>query len=510
MAKDGKAGPTCLSAPEFLEALGQSRVLPDAKWREVRDRYVETTAVDDSLALAHQLIDDGTVTEFQARRLLTGKKALGFGRYALLDHIGQGARGRVFKARHRLMDRVVALKVCVPNAALSETSVARFFREMKIVALLDHPNVVRAIDADVHEGCPYIVMEYLEGEDLEHVYVRRGPLPPDDVVEYMAQASRGLAHAHERGVIHRDIKPTNLFLLKTGIVKVLDLGFGELVGMAGTAGNVFDTDEGVVVGTLDFMSPEQVKDKPIDARTDLFSLGCTMYRLLTGAYAFPGLTREDRLVKRIRESHVPITDVLPGLSYRLVAIVDRLLAGRPEDRYGSAAEAAEALEELLPASRRPDRGTGAKPGTKRPGAGASSGAVEPEAPLDWSLIESALRPTGYGARKTSNLVDRDEPKPPSAKGLSGHRKALEQEGVESGREALQQYRSEVIQMKRAMAELRSTEANDEASSAVETWLERIGEKVGDALAEPSPGLILIAVLTVFLILVALVMAVAVG
>ena len=199
MPDDLKAGPTVVSAPEFLEALERSGVLPDAKWREVQDRYAQTAVVDDSLALAHQLIEDGTLTEFQARRLLSGKKSLSFGRYALLDHIGQGARGRVFKARHRLMDRVVALKVFVPNAALIKTAVSRFFREMKIVALLDHPNVVRAIDADVHEGCPYIVMEYLEGDDLEHVFVRRGPLPPDEVIEYMAQAARGLAHAHEQG-----------------------------------------------------------------------------------------------------------------------------------------------------------------------------------------------------------------------------------------------------------------------------------------------------------------------
>ena len=510
MPKDVKAGPTFLSGPEFLDALERSGVLPDAKCKAVLDRYVRSKALEDPTALAQELVDDGTLTEFQARRLLIGTKSLGFGRYALLDHIGKGARGRVFKARHRLMDRVVALKVFVPNAALSETSLARFFREMKIVALLDHPNVVRAFDADVHEGCPYIVMEYLEGEDLEHVFIRRGPLPPDEVIEFMAQTSRGLAHAHERGVIHRDVKPTNVFLLKSGIVKVLDLGFGELVGMAGQAGNVFDTDEGIVVGTTDFMSPEQVKDKPIDARTDLFSLGCTMYRLLTGAYAFPGVTREDRLLKRIREEHVPITNVRPGLSYRLVAIVDRLLAGRPEDRFSSASEAAEALEALLPPSSRPDRGKNAKAGTKRPGAGASSVPVEPEAPLDWSLIESALRPTGYGGRKTPNLVDRNEPKPPSAKGLSSHRKVIEEGGAESGREALQKYRSELIQMNRAMAELRTTEPKDESPDPAASWLERIGEKVGDYLAEPSPAHIFIAILSVCLVLVALLMAVAVG
>lgn len=407
------------------------------------------------------------------------------------------------------MDRVVALKVLLPDGALSETSVSRFFREMKIVGLLDHPNLIRAIDADVHEGCPFIVMEYLEGNDLERIFARRGPLPPDEVIDYMAQALRGLAHAHEKGVIHRDVKPTNVFLVNTGIVKVLDLGFGELVGMAGLAGNVFDTDEGIVVGTTDFMSPEQVKDQAIDARTDLFSLGCTMYRLLTGAYAFPGVTREDRLVKRIREGHVPITDVRPGFSSRLVAIVERLLAISPDDRFGSAALAAEALEALIPPAGQSERGSSAKSGTKRPGAGVASLPAEPEPPLDWSLIESALRPTVHGAREAPRLVDRNEPKPPSAKGLASHRKILEEEGVESGREVQQKYRNELIQMKRVMSELHSTEPKDESPSAGATWLERIGEKFGDFLAEPSAAQIVIIILTVFLVL-ALALAIAVG
>ncbi len=232
--------------------------------------------------------------------------------------------------------------------------------------------MVRAIDADVHEGYPYIVMEYLEGDDLEHVFARRGPLPPDEVIEYMAQAARGLAHAHEKGVIHRDIKPTNVFLRQYGDrqgARPRIRGAGrEWRGRRATSSI---PTKAVVVGTTDFMSPEQVKDKPIDARTDLFSLGCTMYRLLTGTYAFPGLTREDRLIKRIRERHVPITEVRPGLSSRLVAIVDRLLAVRPDDRFGSAAEVAEALEALIPPAGRSERGTSAKPGTKRPGPGDS-------------------------------------------------------------------------------------------------------------------------------------------
>ncbi len=431
MPQNSKARPARLSAADFLAAVERSGVLPDPKWREVRDRFAQKTERLDSLAIAHQLIDEGSLTEFQARRLLRGKKPVAFGRYTLVDNLGRGARGRIFKARHRLMDRIVALKVLTLDGELSETAVSRFFREMKIVALLDNPNVVRAIDADVHEGHPYIVMEYLEGDDLERVFARRGPLPPNEVIGYMAQAARGLAHAHEKGVIHRDIKPTNMFLVNTGVVKILDLGFGELVGKAGQPGNIFDTDEGIVVGTTDFMSPEQVKDKAVDARTDLFSLGCSMYRLLTGAYAFPGVTREDRLVKRIKERHTPITDVRPGLSEGLVAIVDRLLALRPDDRFASAALAADALEALIAPPARPDSGASAKAKTE-PDSPARSLPSQAEEPLDWSRIEAAIRPSAARAREAQRLVERNEPKPRSAKALSSHRQVLEEEGVESG------------------------------------------------------------------------------
>jgi serine/threonine protein kinase len=508
MADSSKAGPKCLSASDFLSALEQSRILPDEKWRAVRERFVGRMDLDDPSALARQLVKEGTLTLFQARRLLK-KKSLVIGRYILLDHIGQGARGRVFKARHSLMDRVVALKAVLSEPASDERAFARFFREMKIVSLLDHPNVVRAIDADEHEGHPYIIMEYLEGQNLEEVLARRGPLPPDEVIGSMAQVCRGLAHAHEKGVIHRDIKPTNLFLLDTGVVKVLDLGLGALIDKALLSGDGFDTGEGMVVGTTDFMSPEQVQDLPMDVRTDLFSLGCTMYRLLAGTFAFPGLTREDRLVKRVHEEHVPIRDVRPDIPPVLARIVDRLLALRPEDRFDSAVATAEALEVLIPSAGRSRRVSDAGPASTRPDADVMSLHAEPEAPPDWSLIESALRATPRRAREASRLVDRDEPRPSPARGLSSYRKELEEEGLESGREVHEKYRNELIQMKRVQAELQTPVPKDDAPDAAEGWLERLGEKIGDSLAEPSAGLILVVILAVFTVL-ALALAFAIG
>ena len=509
MREESKGFRTRLSAPEFLSVLEDSGVIPVLQARQLQDRQGTGVEQIDATSLARQLVKEGTLTPFQARRLLKGKRGLVFGRYVLLDHIGQGARGRVFKARHSLMDRVVALKVVLPDASLSRRSVSRFFREMKIVGRLDHPNVVRALDADVHEGCPYIVMEYLEGEDLEQIYARSGPLPPREVVGHMAQAARGLAHAHEKGVLHRDIKPTNLFLVNTGAVKVLDLGLGDLVGPAEQGGDGFDTDEGVVVGTTDFMSPELVQCQPFDARTDLFSLGCTMYRLLAGDYAFPGLTREDRLIRRIQERPVPITDLRPDLDPELVEIVDRLLAIRPEDRFGSATELADALEALDGPGASLDHRASRAP-SKAPGGDRKTPAhAEPDAPPDWSRIESALRPGERPSRGGSRLVERDESRAPTTRSLSSHRKSLEEEGVESGREAHEKYRNELIQMNRVMAELRSMEPDDQSPDSSESWYERLGERIGDHLAEPSSGLIAVVIVAVLLIL-GLALAYAVG
>jgi serine/threonine-protein kinase len=490
--------PKRLSASEFLSVLERSDVLPAARLRDVRDRFQTKALHQDSGRLAQELVEEGMLTVFQARRLLAGKKRLAFGRYVLLDRIGKGARSRVFKARHRLMDRIVALKVVSPDYMLDPASVGRFFREMKIVGMVDHPNVVRALDADEHDGSPYIVMEYLEGENLDALLLRRRALPWHEVVDYMAQASWGLAHAHEQGVIHRDIKPTNLFRVKTGVVKVLDLGFGVLTGTSDHESSIFDTDEGKVVGTTDFISPEQVTDQAIDARTDLFSLGCTMYRLLTASYAFPGVTKEDRMLKRIHEGHVPIASLRGDLPHGVSTVIDRLLAHRPEDRFGSAAEAAEALQELLPPPVRRDGGSGARTAAKKRDTTAPVAAPpEPEAPVDWSRVETALRAPAPHVAERPAATTKSAPQSYRSKLLDSHRKSLEADGVESGKDVHRQYRKEVIQMKR---ELRNCEAVEAEPDAAETWLERVGEQFGNFLAEPSAGQILICILLVLLVL----------
>ncbi len=502
MPNDSQAGAGRPSTEDFLASLESAGILSEAALQEVRGALPGELGADDSAALAQWLVERGSLSEFQAHRLLVGKaQSLLFGRYLLVDRLGVGAMGRVFKARHRLMDRLVALKVVLPVCATSRHSVQRFFREMKIVGMLDHPNVVRAFDADEHEGSPYIVMEYLEGDDLERVLRRRSVLPVLEVVDYMAQAARGLAHAHERGVVHRDIKPTNLFLDKTGVVKVLDLGLGAFVGVSSEGVSPHDTDEGFVVGTSDYMSPEQLSGQPIDARTDLFSLGCAMYRLLTGTFAFPGTNKMDRMVMRMQEPHVPISDIRKNLPVPLVALVDGLLSLRPEDRFASADEVAEELEMLLPLSERRNRGARTGQAGRPIRALASPVHADAEKPLDWNLIESALQSRRESASEPSapSRLAVDESPRPTVTQLDSHRRNLEQDGVETGRRVQQEYRKEVIQLKRSLAEERAQDPAAEAPTAMEHWLERLGEQIGDFLAEPSAGHIIVILVIITLI-----------
>ena len=195
------------------------------------------------------------------------------------------------------MGRLAALKVIAPQIASRASSIARFHREMRLIGRLDHPNVIRAFDADQIGELLYIVMEYVAGRSLDHVMNDRGPLPDHVVVDYMAQAALGLAHAHERGIVHRDVKPANLLLSEEGQIKVLDLGLSALMEADNAA--TFVTAAGQIVGTVHYMSPEQAVGLNMDGRSDLFSLGCTMYQLLSGRLPFPGVTVAECIALRV-------------------------------------------------------------------------------------------------------------------------------------------------------------------------------------------------------------------
>ncbi len=385
MATSDKPKPVNAVPADILPIIRNSGALAEKQFLEVRARVLAGDYPSESRSLARCLVVDGVLTEYQAKRILNGKAhGLLVGKYVILDRLGSGSMGRVYKAHHQLMGRVVALKIISPEIATNDRVVARFRREMRLVGRLDHPNVVRAFDADQSHGILYIVMEYVSGQSLGQ-RLKKGPLPAVEAVAYAAQAALGLAHAHEQGIVHRDVKPSNLLVTENRQVKVLDLGLGVLMENDGEAN--FATADGVAVGTVDYMSPEQACGKEVDGRSDLFSLGCALYHLITGRQAFPGDSPIERLGHRIANRPTPITDHRPDLPANLVHVIDKLLATKPQDRYQTAGEAAEALQALL----RPRKATAPAAKLAAPEPPPSPAAAPPPSP-----VVVTVRPTYPG------------------------------------------------------------------------------------------------------------------
>jgi serine/threonine-protein kinase len=330
---------------DLLPVIRSSGILSEKQLAEIRSRMLRGEYPLDSMALAERLVRDEIISTYQAKRFLSNRPhGLIVGRYIILDRIGSGSMGRVYKAHHPMMDRVVALKIISPEIASNERVVARFQREMRLVGRLDHPNVVRAFDADQFQRVLYIVMEYVPGYSLGE-RLKKGPIPPLEMVEYAAQASLGLAHAHEQGIVHRDIKPSNILRSREGRIKILDLGLGVL--MEADSSSTFATADGIAVGTVDYMSPEQACGRDVDGRSDVYGLGCAMYHLMTGKLPFPGTSPIERLGKRISGRHVPITEYLPDLPSTFVRVLDKMMAHKPHERFASAVEVADALQNLI-------------------------------------------------------------------------------------------------------------------------------------------------------------------
>ena len=304
---------------DLVPVLRNSGILTERQLAEIKGRMLRGEYPLDPVSLAERLVNDEILTIYQARRFLNNKPhGLLVGRYIILDRIGSGSMGRVYKAHHQMMDRVVALKIIAPEIASNEKVVARFQREMKLVGRLDHPNVVRAFDADQIGKVLYIVMEYVPGQSLGE-RLKKAPIPAAEMFDYGAQAALGLAHAHEQGMVHRDIKPSNMLLTEDRKIKILDLGLGVLMEADNNA--TFATADGIAVGTVDYMSPEQALGREVDGRSDIFSLGCAMFHLMTGKLAFPGDSPIDR----------------PGPADQRQARADHRLSPRDSPRRGPGA-----------------------------------------------------------------------------------------------------------------------------------------------------------------------------
>ena len=301
--------------------------------------------------LVQGLCQKGLLTRFQAQALSEGKSAgLILDDYILLDKIGQGGMGVVYKAKHRRMKRVVALKVLSKTAMACERSVKRFYREVEASARLTHPNIVAAHDAREARGIHYMVMEYIEGDSLADLVSKQGILSTALVVDMMAQAAQGLAYAHHQGMVHRDIKPGNLILNTDGVLKVLDLGLvrmdaENLSPRAEANGGL--TKSNHMMGTPDYMAPEQaLNPKHADNRSDIYALGCTMYRLLTGHVPYAGETTVERVLAHQNAPLPLLRQFRSDVPEELESIFHRMIAKQPADRYQSMDDVVSALQSL--------------------------------------------------------------------------------------------------------------------------------------------------------------------
>src|SRR5436190_23377975 len=324
-----------MNRTEFVEFLTTTGFVSTGELTEVEKQLPPAEATDVQ-ALARVLVQQGKLTKYQAAAVYQGKgKSLIFGEHVVIDRIGAGGMGQVYKARHRRMDRIVALKVMSSAAIKSADAVKRFEREVKAAAKLMHPNIVAAHDAGMQDGVHYLVMEFVDGPDLSSLVKKQGKLPVKQACDFIAQAANGFAFAHAKGIVHRDIKPGNLLVDGEGTVKILDMGLARFDD--GAVGSVMTeaelTQSGAVMGTVDYMAPEQaLNTRHADAKSDVYDFGCTLYRLVTGEPVYGGQTMVEKIFAH-KEKPIPaLRQHRPDASPALEALVTRMLAKEPADR----------------------------------------------------------------------------------------------------------------------------------------------------------------------------------
>lgn len=367
-----------VSVNRFLKRLERSKlieevVLAELK-KELRDYHVARESgsppgkgpFSDSNRLAEYLIKQGLLSRWQCYQLRKGKaKGFFLGKYKLVSHLAIGGMGSVFLAEHTLIRHPVAIKVlskkCVENASY----IGRFHLEAKAGVSLAHPNIVRTYDAATQDDVHFMVMEYVEGRDLSKMVEEVGPFGTTAAAEVIAQAARGLQYAHDAGLIHRDIKPANILVDHRGVAKILDMGLARFSKKDRVLLKV--QEEEFMIGTVDYQAPEQsVDSENIDGRADIYSLGCTLYFLLTGHPPFPHGTMAQRLLKHQIETPTRVERESPHCPEALANICHKMMEKECKDRFQNATEVAETLEQWIESRKQTLRPSGQSAPEKKP------------------------------------------------------------------------------------------------------------------------------------------------
>lgn len=370
----------------------------------------------DADLLANLLIEKKLLTLWQVERLMEKKyRAFFLGKYRILRLIGSGGMSTVYLAEHKLMHRQRAIKVLPRKRVKDSSYLARFHLEAQATSQLDHPNIVRCYDVDNEGDTHYIVMEYIEGKDLNTIVKQEGHLPLELACNYIAQSAEGLAHAHEKSLIHRDVKPANLLVDTKGIVKILDLGLALFCDNEQASLTVEHNEN--VLGTADYLAPEQaVNSHRIDHKADIYGLGCSLYFVLTGRPPFPEGTLAQRIAKHQTQMPEDIRKLRPDCPRDLADICTKMMQKRPEKRYANMREVAIALEGWLVNhgySFEPGSGeaaakaavlTAGGPATRRTGGGGSLGGSRGL----FSGSSQRINPSGTGPLRTKPPLRNDD------------------------------------------------------------------------------------------------------
>lgn len=347
--------PTPESADEFLRLAEESGVVDKPELEKALKSLTEQGAdLSNASTLANSLVSNQTLTRWQAGKLLEGRhQGFMLGKYRLLSLLGKGSMGTVYLAEHTMMRRRVALKVLPFDHEQQPAYLDRFMREAQAVASLDHANIVRAYDVGKeHEGkrdVYYLAMEYVDGQDMAHYLKDHGPLDFVRTANLIRQVARGLSHAHDRGLTHRDVKPGNLLLDKDDVIRILDLGLAVFHSAdQDEEASLTVSNNDHLLGTADYISPEQARNShEVDHRTDIYSLGCTFYFMLTGHPPFRQGTVAQRLLAHQTQAPPPVAEKRPDFPDDLQVILDRMLAKTVDERFQSCHDVAGELKNWL-------------------------------------------------------------------------------------------------------------------------------------------------------------------